>query len=99
MRIAQFAALIVTAISLFAKPASAIEGPWCAVISLGPGSIYEDCQYRAFEQCRPVVLAGNRGFCNKSTLGRTAAQKISPPAPRLLTAGPSIPSTRARGET
>jgi len=26
--------------------------------------MYEDCQYWSFEQCRPVVLAGNRGFCN-----------------------------------
>jgi Protein of unknown function (DUF3551) len=64
MRIAIPAALVVAALSLSANHASASEGPWCAVISLGPGAIYEDCQYRTFEQCRPVVLAGNRGFCN-----------------------------------
>jgi len=64
MRIVLSAALIVAVLSLSAKPVGASEGPWCAVISLGPGSIYEDCQYRTFEQCRPNVLAGNRGFCN-----------------------------------
>ena len=44
--------------------ANAYTAPWCAVISLGPGSVYWDCQYSSFEQCVPNVLAGNRGFCN-----------------------------------
>ena len=64
MRIALAAAFIVAALSFSVKPVSAAEPPWCAVISLGPGAVYEDCQYWTFEQCRPVVLAGNRGFCN-----------------------------------
>jgi len=42
------------------QPAKAYETPWCAVISEG----YWDCQYRSIEECRPNVLAGNRGFCN-----------------------------------
>ena len=42
--------------------------PWCAVISLGPGSVYWDCQYSSFDDCyrRGNILAGNRGFCNAS---------------------------------
>ena len=42
--------------------------PWCAVINLGTGSIYWDCQYRSFQDCyhRGMILAGNRGFCNPS---------------------------------
>jgi hypothetical protein len=40
------------------------DAPWCAVISLGPGGVYWDCQYRTIEECVPNVLAGNRGFCN-----------------------------------
>jgi hypothetical protein len=47
-------------------PAQATEAAWCAVISLGPGAVREDCQYRTFEACRPVVLSGNRGFCNQN---------------------------------
>jgi hypothetical protein len=40
------------------------EAPWCAVVSLGTGSVYWDCQYNSIEECRPNVIAGNRGFCN-----------------------------------
>src|SRR5262249_10080131 len=63
-RIALTAALVSAALSLSARPGGAGEGPWCAVISIGTGSGYEDCRYRSFEECRPNVLAGNRGFCN-----------------------------------
>ena len=44
------------------------QAPYCAVISLGPGSVHWDCQYRSFEDCyhRGMILAGNRGFCNPS---------------------------------
>lgn len=38
--------------------------PWCAVYSLGFGSVVWDCQYRSVEACRPHVISGNRGFCN-----------------------------------
>ena len=63
MRIALAAALTVAALSFSANPSHA-EAPWCAIIGLGPGSVYEDCQYSSFERCRQNVLAGNRGFCN-----------------------------------
>lgn len=59
----------------FEIPASYAFGdaPWCAVISLGPGSIYWDCQYRTIEECVPNVLAGNRGFCNPNPAPGPAA--------------------------
>jgi hypothetical protein len=40
------------------------DAPWCAVINIGTGTAYWDCQYSTFEACYPDVLAGNRGFCN-----------------------------------
>lgn len=40
------------------------DAPWCAVITLGSGDVYWDCQYRTVEECVPNVLAGNRGTCN-----------------------------------
>jgi len=46
------------------KSARAYEAPWCAVIAVNTGSVYWDCQYRSFKDCRPTVLAGNRGWCN-----------------------------------
>ena len=50
------------------QPAQAYQAPWCAVIQLGPGSNYWDCQYHSFEDCyrRGNILAGNRGFCNQN---------------------------------
>jgi hypothetical protein len=38
--------------------------PWCAVVLIGAGDVYWDSQYRSVEECRPNVIAGNRGFCN-----------------------------------
>jgi hypothetical protein len=40
------------------------DAPWCAVVDVGTGNVYWDCQYRTFEACAPNVIAGNRGFCN-----------------------------------
>jgi hypothetical protein len=57
-------ALVATALAFGLQPAAAYEAPWCAVISMGTGSVYWDCQYRSIEECRPNVLAGNRGWCN-----------------------------------
>jgi len=76
-------AAVVFAVGCFgAGPASAHEGPWCALISGGNGSVYEDCQYYSLEACRPVVLAGNRGFCNPNP-------RWAGPAPR-----PYVPHRR-----
>ena len=57
-----FAASALLVLSL--QPAAAYEPPWCAVISLGTGSVYWDCRYRTIEECVPNVLSGNRGWCN-----------------------------------
>ena len=48
------------------QPVEAREAPWCAVISVTDDSVYWDCQYNSFEQCRAVILSGNRGWCNPS---------------------------------
>jgi uncharacterized protein DUF3551 len=45
------------------------DAPWCAVIEIGNGEVYWDCQYRTVEQCVPNVIAGNRGFCNVNPYG------------------------------
>jgi Protein of unknown function (DUF3551) len=46
-----------------ARPAQAYEAPWCAVIDVGTGNLYWDCQYDSIAACRPNVIAGNRGSC------------------------------------
>ena len=63
-------ALITSAVlsALIALPTLAIAeygpAPWCAVVSIGTGGVYWDCQYASAAQCAPNVVAGNRGFCN-----------------------------------
>lgn len=56
------------------QPAKA-QAPWCAVITIGEDSVYWDCRYSSFEQCRPNVLAGNRGFCNHNPYYAAAYQQ------------------------
>lgn len=51
---------------LSVAPAEARQGPWCARVSTGSGSVQERCGYATFEACRGEVLAGNRGFCTQN---------------------------------
>jgi hypothetical protein len=48
------------------QPAAAdyYGAPWCAVVAMGDGDMQWSCEYRSIEECRPNVLAGNRGWCN-----------------------------------
>lgn len=65
MRKLMVLALLSTAVLLAPRPAAASgSAPWCAVINMGPGDAYWDCQYPSIEACRPNILSGNRGFCN-----------------------------------
>jgi hypothetical protein len=52
------------------------QAPWCAVITIGEDSVYWDCRYSSIEQCRPNVLAGNRGFCNPNPYFAAAHQPV-----------------------
>ena len=56
------------------------NAPWCAVISLGTGSVYWDCQYRSVEECAPNVVAGNRGFCQMNPYGAGPPYTSTPAA-------------------
>lgn len=64
IRVILVTAVATAVMSFDVPPARAYEAPWCAVIDIGPGGVYWDCQYRSLEECAPNVLAGNRGFCN-----------------------------------
>jgi hypothetical protein len=66
MRILLAAAVCIAAMALEAHAAPAREAPWCAVVSIGAGTVYWDCQYASIEACRPNVISGNRGTCNQN---------------------------------
>jgi hypothetical protein len=63
MRVVVLIAALATAMFFDLRASRAYEGPWCAVQSLGSGSVTENCRMATFEQCRMEVIAGNRGFC------------------------------------
>ena len=56
-------AAVLASLTFGRQPAEAYDAPWCAV-SMDGGDMHWDCQYRSIEECRPNVLAGNRGWCN-----------------------------------
>ena len=63
------AAVFAGALLIDVRPAAAYTNivelaRWCAVINLGTNDAYWDCHYSSIEECRPTILAGNRGFCN-----------------------------------
>jgi hypothetical protein len=60
------AGVFIAVLALDVRPAPAGEGPWCAVASAGPDGVSWDCRYGSIEECRPNVIAGNRGFCTQN---------------------------------
>jgi len=64
---ATFSAIAIAAALLFVTQQAEADyygAPWCAVVAMGDGDMQWDCEYRTIEECRPNVLAGNRGWCN-----------------------------------
>jgi hypothetical protein len=76
-------AAVVTSFPWSTKPVEAREAQWCAVIATSDDSVYWDCQYYSFEQCRSVVLAGNR-MVQSSHTPPGAAEEAQGPRPQLL---------------
>lgn len=67
MRTVLIITVVLAALLFDLRPAPAGGyAPWCAVLSMGRGDAIWDCRYATFEQCRPNILAGNRGFCNQN---------------------------------
>ena len=56
-------AVLLAASALMPAPAQTAEGPWCRILNLGSDAS-DDCQYMSLEECQPLVIAGQRGFCN-----------------------------------
>ena len=73
--------LAVSAVVVFGGRAAQAYGdkPWCAITS-GGFDVHEECEYNSIEECRPHVIAGNRGFCNENPFYRGPVTRE--PAPR-----------------
>ena len=59
---ALFAAIAIAAMAAFARPAAAIEYPWCAQYGRDGG---RNCGFLTIEQCMTTV-SGIGGFCERN---------------------------------
>jgi hypothetical protein len=66
MRILFVMSIAMAALFCASGASKAYEGPWCANVSVGHGTIVHDCRFQSFEACAPNVIAGNRGFCTQN---------------------------------
>jgi hypothetical protein len=66
MRIMLVIALSAAALFTGSGASQAKEGPWCAHVDIGAGAISSDCHFQSIEDCRPHVIAGNKGFCTQN---------------------------------
>ena len=77
-------AIACLAVAFFGQqPVRAYQAPWCAVIQLGPGSNYWDCQYRVVRRVLPqeaifwqaIVASAIRVHTMSPALQDTRAQR------------------------
>jgi Protein of unknown function (DUF3551) len=68
MRMMLALAALGAALFFYVPPSQAYYGsaPWCAVVDTGWDNMEEECIYNSIEECRPHVIAGNRGFCSEN---------------------------------
>ena len=60
-------ALAATAIVASTQPGNAIyEGPWCAHVLIGEGSVAERCDMRSFEMCRAEIMGQGASHCTQN---------------------------------
>jgi Protein of unknown function (DUF3551) len=65
MRRVALIALLFAALLADIRQATAAEGRWCAISSIGQGAVREDCQYATFEACQKAA-ALDRGSCSQN---------------------------------
>ena len=70
---ALFAAVAIAAMAAFARPAAAIEYPWCAQYG-GRGDGGRNCGFSTFEQCM-VTVSGIGGFCERNSFYTGPAER------------------------
>jgi hypothetical protein len=70
---ALFAAVAIAAMAALARPAAAIEYPWCAQYG-GRGDGGRNCGFSTFEQCM-VTVSGIGGFCERNSFYTGPAER------------------------
>jgi hypothetical protein len=70
---ALFAAVAIAAMAALARPAAAIEYPWCAQYG-GEDGGGRNCGFATLEQCR-ATISGMGGFCEPNLFYTGAAER------------------------
>jgi hypothetical protein len=70
---ALFAAVAIAAMAALARPAAAIEYPWCAQYG-GLGGGGRNCGFSTIEQCMATV-SGIGGFCERNSFYTRPAER------------------------
>ena len=76
---ALFAAVAIAAMAALARPAAAIEYPWCAQYSGGEDGGGRNCGFSTIEQCMETVR-GMGGFCERNLFSIGPTERPAKPA-------------------
>jgi hypothetical protein len=67
MRMTTLAALAIMPLLSGAAQSQAIyNGPWCAIVMIGEGSIAERCDMRSFEMCQQEIRGQGASHCTQN---------------------------------
>ena len=67
IRITAAIALGVAALfSVDARAQALYEGPWCAIVLIGEGSVAERCDMRSFEMCQEEIRGQGASHCTQN---------------------------------
>ena len=75
---ALFAAIAIAAMAALARPAAAIEYPWCAQY-IGDDDGGRNCGFVSYEQCMETVR-GMGGFCERNLFYTGPTERPAKPA-------------------
>jgi hypothetical protein len=76
---ALFAAIAIAAMAALARPAAAIEYPWCAQYGGTDGDGGRNCGFVSYEQCMETVR-GMGGFCERNLFSTGPTERPAKPA-------------------
>ena len=63
--------------------AQAYEGPWCAHVMIGEGSVAERCDMRSFEMCLAEISGQGASHCSPNPRFRPTGEPQRPKKPRV----------------
>ena len=61
-----FAALAIMLLPDGARSQALYNGPWCAIVMIGEGSIAERCDMRSFEMCQLEIRGQGASHCTQN---------------------------------